>query len=146
MTTAFLKSAFVVIVGSVVLAGCDSHRAEDLAARYDTPKPESYAAATFSVRSKGADETLHGARVSEDFFREVGAQPLLGRWFMPSDYTGEFPVVAVSYTYWKTRLGAAPSIIGTTIDVDGKPATIVGVAPIGLDTPDAAMLWIPRAK
>jgi hypothetical protein len=65
---------------------------------------------------------------------------------MPSDYTGEFPVVAVSYIYWKTRLGAAPSIIGTTIDVDGRPATIVSVAPIGLDMPDAAMLWIPRAK
>jgi hypothetical protein len=35
----------------------------------------------------------------------------------------------ISYSYWKSRFGGEPSVLGKIIQVDGAPLTIIGVTP-----------------
>ncbi len=95
----------------------------------------------------GEEKPLNTHFVTANFLSELGAHPALGRILDPTrDEAADAPPVAVlSYGFWQRRFGADPSIVGRTIRLDGKPATIVGVAVsgfsgLGLGTPD---LWVP---
>jgi predicted permease len=71
--------------------------------------------------------------VSGNYFSALGLKPALGRFILPSegDVVGADPVMVLGYSYWQTRFGGDPGIIGRKVAVDGKPVTIVGVAPKG---------------
>jgi predicted permease len=78
----------------------------------------------------GEPERLNGTRVSADYFATYGAQPALGRTFLPEeDKVGAAKVVVLSDGLWKKRFASNPSIVGTTIALNGEPYTIVGVMP-----------------
>ena len=79
-----------------------------------------------------ADRALT-AYVSGNFFSMLGLKPYLGRLILPSEgkTPGADPVVVLSYSYWKAHLGSDQGIIGKRILVNGRPNTIVGVAPEG---------------
>src|SRR5580692_11039297 len=65
------------------------------------------------------------------YFSSLGLQPALGRLILPSegDVPGADPVMVLGYSYWQTRFGGDPGIIGRKVSVDGQPITIVGIAP-----------------
>lgn len=67
--------------------------------------------------------------VSGDFFPVLGVQPLLGRYFRPSEgeTPGADPVMVLSYAYWKQHFAGDPKIIGRQVSLNGHPITIVGV-------------------
>jgi predicted permease len=71
--------------------------------------------------------------VSGNFFSMFGLKPALGRLLLPSE--GETPmadpVIVLSYSYWKTRFGGSPGVVGRQVSVDGHSMTVVGVAPEG---------------
>jgi len=71
--------------------------------------------------------------VTGNFFSILGIKPAIGRLLLESE--GERvladPVIVLGYTYWKTRFGGDPNIIGQKVSVDGQPITVVGVAPEG---------------
>jgi MacB-like periplasmic core domain len=71
--------------------------------------------------------------VSGNFFSMFGLKPALGRLLLPSE--GETPmadpVIVLSYSYWKTRFGGSPGVVGKQVSVDGHSMTVVGVAPEG---------------
>jgi len=71
--------------------------------------------------------------VSGNYFSALGLKPALGRFILPSegDVPGADPVMVLAYSYWQTRFGGDPGIVGRKVSVDGKPITIVGVAPQG---------------
>src|SRR5271156_2943315 len=71
--------------------------------------------------------------VSGNYFSALGLKPALGRLILPSegDVLGADPVMVLGYSYWQTRFGGDPGIVGRKVSVDGKPITIVGVAPKG---------------
>jgi putative ABC transport system permease protein len=71
--------------------------------------------------------------VSGNYFSALGLKPALGRFILPSegDVVGADPVMVLGYSYWQTRFGGDPGIVGRKVAVDGKPVTIVGVAPKG---------------
>ena len=68
---------------------------------------------------------------SGDYFTVLGARPHRGRFFTSAD--DEFPlgspVVVLSHRYWQRAFGGDGSIFGETLELDGQPFTIVGVAP-----------------
>src|SRR3984957_13121968 len=95
----------------------------------------------------GEEKQLSASFVTADFFGELGARARLGRMFDPArdEASGADPVVVLHQGFWQRRFGADPSVIGRTIRLNGKPATIVGVVSsefsgLGLGTPD---LWAP---
>ncbi len=71
--------------------------------------------------------------VTGNYFSALGLKPALGRFILPSegDVPGADPVMVLGYSYWQTRFGGDPGIVGRKVSVDGKPITIVGVAPKG---------------
>lgn len=85
--------------------------------------------------------------VSANYFSELGATAAAGRLLDPSreDSPASDPVAVLSYSLWKRKYGADPSIIGKTIRLSGKPATVIGVtaqsfANLGTTKPD---VWLP---
>jgi len=85
--------------------------------------------------------------VSANYFSELGASATAGRLFDASreDSAGSAPVVVLSYPFWQRRYAADPSIVGKTIHLAGKPATVIGVtsqsfANLGTRAPD---VWLP---
>ena len=85
--------------------------------------------------------------VSANWFDELGYGAILGRAFSEGlDGHPEAPPVAVvAYHFWRTRLGGDPSVVGTTIYIDRRPFTVVGIAPRalpGLDF-DVPAVFVP---
>jgi putative ABC transport system permease protein len=74
--------------------------------------------------------------VSGNYFQVLGLKPAIGRLLTPQDDTAKNanPVAVLGYGYWKTRFGASRDVIGQVILVNGRPFTILGVAPQGFDT------------
>jgi predicted permease len=78
-------------------------------------------------------ERVMAELVTGNYFHvlEVGVQ--LGRTLLPSDADapGRQPVLVLSDAMWRRVFGADPAIIGTTIRLNGRQLTIVGVAEPG---------------
>jgi predicted permease len=67
--------------------------------------------------------------VSGNYFQVLGVRPALGRLITPSDdLPNSSPVVALSFKYWTSHLGADPGVLNQAILINGHPVTIVGVA------------------
>ena len=100
-----------------------------------------------TVDRTGAAETLTGEYVVGTLFPVLGLQPAIGRLIGPDDARPDAaPVVVVSWSYWKRRFDLNPSILGTTLQIDGASASIVGVAPrdfTGLFRGLVADIWKP---
>jgi predicted permease len=81
--------------------------------------------------------------VTPNFFTVLGVRPVAGRVF--SDPESE-NVVVLSYDLWQRRFGGSPRVIGSTIELNDKPFTVVGVAPprfIGAMATHEMYLWVP---
>ena len=79
---------------------------------------------------------LHNTSTSDHFFDVLGVAPLLGRTFLPGEeQDGRNNVAVLSYEVWQQNFGGNPSVVGTTIHIDGFPYTIVGVMPAGFRFP-----------
>lgn len=92
---------------------------------------------------EGEEKQINAHFVTGNFFGELGATPLLGRMFDQPESTN--PVVVLSHGFWRRHFGGDALVIGKTIRLNGKPATVLGVASsdftgISLDQPD---LWAP---
>jgi putative ABC transport system permease protein len=88
---------------------------------------------------------VSGAPVTANLFPMLGVTPMIGRSFLPDeDRPGAPPVVIVSTEFWQQRLNANPNVVGSSISLNGTPATIVGVMPARSGFPSAA-LWFPAA-
>ena len=70
--------------------------------------------------------------VSGDYFRALGVGAALGRVLIPADdMPGAPDVVVLTYGYWQRQFGADPSVVGKTLNLNGVPVTVVGVADAG---------------
>ena len=88
--------------------------------------------------------TVTGAAVTGNFFEVLGAQAVVGRLLREEDaVAGAEVVVVIGYTLWRRGFAGDETLIGQTIRLDGRAATIVGVAPRGFAFPDGADVWRP---
>jgi putative ABC transport system permease protein len=99
-----------------------------------------------TLTGREAPERVAGGRSSASFFRVIGAQPVIGRWFTEAeDRAGAERVVVVSESYWRRRLGGSSSILGSTLTLDGSAHTVVGVAPMSFGELWRVDAWVPLA-
>jgi hypothetical protein len=63
--------------------------------------------------------------------------------FVADDYGAETPVAILSHGLWSERFSARPDIIGSRLEINGTPHTIVGIMPPGVDVPAGVVLWVP---
>ena len=88
-------------------------------------------------------QRAHISYASWNFFAVLGAQPALGRWFRDGEDTpGENAPAVISYGLWQQLFAGEQRVLGSTLRVNGKPLTIVGVAPAGFNYPNHSDLWI----
>ncbi|HYM23570.1 MAG TPA: ABC transporter permease, partial [Vicinamibacterales bacterium] len=84
------------------------------------------------------------ARVSPQFLRVFGLQPIAGRDFVDTDARkGAAPTVMVNYSFWTQSLGSTRDLSAATLKIDGKSFGVIGVLPAGFDFPAEATFWIP---
>ncbi len=99
------------------------------------------------LNMEGAEKPVNASFVTANFFQEIGAPMTLDRILDPSrdGLPGAEPVVVLSEGFWQRRFGGDPSMVGKSIRLNGKPATVIGVAShefsgLSLNSPD---LWSP---
>ena len=73
-------------------------------------------------------------------------QPLRGRFFLPEeDKPGANNVAIVSERFWQRRYGRDEAILQSTLTLDNKPYSIVGVMPASFRFPGEFDVWLPLA-
>ncbi len=66
--------------------------------------------------------------VSPNWFSQLGGLPAQGRLFAEGIDTGtSSPVVVISHQFWRVRLGSDPNIVGSTVDLNRIPVTVIGI-------------------
>lgn len=104
-----------------------------------------------AIVSRVTDEGSEAAfaeYVNWDFFQTLGIALAMGRPFAPEEEApGASPAVAiVSHRLWRTDLRGDPTAVGSTIRLNGRPVTVVGVAHADYSGSIAAIstgYWIP---
>jgi predicted permease len=103
----------------------------------------------WSVR-RGNDlaKSLEGQFVSGNFFSTIGVNAYAGRLFTDSDdKLSAAPAVVLSYAAWQGEYSGDPSIVNSTVYIEAKPFTVIGIAPPGFygdrvtDAPPS--FWMP---
>jgi macrolide transport system ATP-binding/permease protein len=83
-------------------------------------------------RGNAAAKSLVGEYVTGNYFVTLGLGSYAGRLLLDSDdKTNSPPAAVISYRTWQNDFAADPSIIGSTIFVQARPVTVVGIAPPG---------------
>jgi putative ABC transport system permease protein len=101
----------------------------------------------FVLSGQAAPERVAGALVSADFLRVFGVEMAAGRQFGPGEDQAEHDAVAViSYGLWQGRFGGAGDAVGQVLTLDGRPVTVIGVAPPDFHYPSEADVWIPVSR
>ncbi len=95
-----------------------------------------------------APQRAWGTLTTGNYFDLLGVKPALGRTFVRDDdrAPGASPVAVISHEFWERVFGGAPEAVGRTIQVNGQPFTVIGVAPAGFHGPPSGMrtdLWLP---
>jgi len=92
-------------------------------------------------------EPLTVQYVSASLFGTLGVLPEIGRDFVSRDEeTNRDAVAILSHGLWERRYGKDPSVIGSTITLNGQPAEIVGVIQVDFDVADATDVWLPLQR
>src|SRR5262245_4370285 len=99
----------------------------------------------FTLTGEGPPERYKSYGVSAVFFDALGVQPQLGRTFRrDEDEEGKAQVVVLRYSFWQTRFGGDPLIIGKQLKLDDKPFDVIGVMPRDFEFPyGGAEMWTP---
>jgi predicted permease len=109
-------------------------------AAYGTPGPVKVS------RSGGALEDLHREQASSVYFSALGVYPAAGRLFSSEEDRAPSGAVVISHAYWKRRFNSNPGVVGSRVEINRRPLTIIGVAPEHFSgfTPERAVdLWFP---
>lgn len=87
-----------------------------------------------SITGVAEPERLTGAAVSGAYFDVLGAKAARGRLFSAVDDRPGAPTVAViSHGLWQRRFAGDPAIVGTTLQLDEEPVTVIGITEPGFE-------------
>jgi len=99
---------------------------------------------TINVTYKNNPQRYTGSYCTEDMFKIVGVAPVMGRDFTAEDNKpGAEKVAILGDEIWRRDFAADPNIVGQSVRINGKPATIIGVMPAGFKFPFSEELWTP---
>ena len=108
------------------------------------------AASEFAVAGTGRDHEMRRSfafLTSENFFSLMGVQPFRGRFYNATECrpNANRPVAVTSYAFWK-RMGGRPDFVGSTLQINGRPYTVIGITPDGFSGVSALIspdIWLP---
>jgi macrolide transport system ATP-binding/permease protein len=89
-------------------------------------------------------EGVMSVRASANFFPLLGMAPMLGRAFTADEEQQKMRVVVLSHGLWQRRFGAAPDILGRTLEIDGVSSQVIGVMPESFLPGRENRIWEPH--
>ena len=103
-----------------------------------------------TLTGQGAPAVVNTSVVTPELFSLFGEKPLAGRVFFSEDgKPGALPVVIVSENLWRGTFGADPKIIGSSISLDKRSFSVIGIMPAAFRFPfltKSEQLWIPLVQ
>ena len=98
---------------------------------------------TAIITGSDEPERVQSSIATANFFSTLGVKPYRGRVFLPEEERGDHAVAIFSYGLWQRRYAGDARIIGTTIPIDGRPHTVIGIMPPVLDRTMDVQIWRP---
>lgn len=106
-----------------------------------------YRTSQMTLAGDGVAEQVGTAYASASLFTVLRARPLHGRFFTAQENASRERVGSVAvlgHDFWRTRIGGDPAVVGSTIELEGRPVEVVGVAEPRLRIPDLDLaVWLP---
>jgi len=119
--------------------------------RDEAPSVEALAAyrqVFYSYVGNDDPRDVPAVRATPELFTVLKAGAQMGRTFTADEaVVGNDHVVVLSNGFWERTLGGRENLVGTTIDLDAEPYTIVGIMPARFEFPTSTdvELWTPLA-
>jgi putative ABC transport system permease protein len=110
-----------------------------------------YITTDYELSGGATPEEAHAARFTADVFPTLGVRPILGRVFTQQEEDAHQPLAVISYALWLNRYQRDPQVLGSSINLDRRSYTIIGVMPRSFEFPlqaghlDQAQLWVPMS-
>jgi predicted permease len=110
-----------------------------------------YITSIYEVSGGATPEEVSAARLTAGVFPTLGARPILGRVFTQQDEEAHEPLAVISYALWLNRYQRDPHVLGSSISLDRKTYSIIGVMARGFEFPpetghlNLAQLWVPMS-
>jgi hypothetical protein len=102
---------------------------EDLRARVNTITAfGDFSTITFTMVGLGEPRVIRAGVVGGSYFEVMGLRPVVGRLLDPTDDGPNAQGAAVlTHRFWTTALNSDPSVLGKTVRLGARSATIIGV-------------------
>ena len=103
----------------------------------------------FELSGGDTPQQIDAARLNAGVFTTLGVQPALGRVFTPQEENGRQLLAVISDRLWLNRFHRDPRVLGSSITLDRKTYTVIGVMPRSFDFPleggslHPMQLWVP---
>ena len=95
-----------------------------------------YQEQTGNLQAGSQPVPVHTLGVTTNFFRVMDVQPAIGRFFRSNEGEhGNSNVAVLSYALWQKRFGGRAGAVGSKVELNGIPLTVIGVAPAGFRLP-----------
>jgi putative ABC transport system permease protein len=102
----------------------------------------------FKLERGGDIVEVSAVSTTPGLFATLGAHPMAGRLFLPSEgASGQDRVVVVSYGFWQSYFVGDPGFVGRTVTLNGEPYTVIGIMPPTFQFPLSAkqnQVWLPH--
>jgi len=84
-----------------------------------------------AISDQKQNEVIWGQVVSGNYFDVLRVKPIMGRTFAADEdkTPGAAAVVVLGHGLWQRRFAADPNIVGKTIELNGRPYDVIGIAP-----------------
>ena len=88
-----------------------------------------FSALSFNLIGAGEPVQVQAGIVTGNFFEVMGLGAVAGRTLdRRDDGAAAAPAMMLTYEYWRRAFGGDPAVIGRTLRINGRSATVVGVA------------------
>jgi len=101
-----------------------------------------------TLSEAGQPEYVDLHEISSNLFSVLRVNLLRGRAFLPEeDRQGAAPVMILGYSLWQRRFGGSPTVLGSSVVLDQKRYTVIGIAPAGFrQNDDEADVFVPLGQ
>jgi predicted permease len=108
-----------------------------------------YTTANYELSGAAQPEEVYAARLTASTFLTLGAEPSLGRLFTQQEEDARQPLAIISYSLWLNRYHRDARVLGSSVVLDRRTYSIIGVMPRGFEFPvqtgrlDRTQVWVP---
>jgi putative ABC transport system permease protein len=110
-----------------------------------------YIGANYELSGEATPQEIDAARFTAGVFPTLDVRPMLGRVFTQQEEDAHQPLAVISYGLWLNRYHRDAHVLGSSIVLDRKAYTIIGVMPRSFEFSledgqlDQAQLWVPMS-